>query len=35
MKKKYILKNHKNSEEGARKIKNHRQFKNKNMWRLF
>jgi hypothetical protein len=31
---KYRLKNHKNSKEGARKRKNHKQFKNKDRWRL-
>jgi hypothetical protein len=31
---KYKLKNHKNSKEGARKIQNHKQFKNKDRWRL-
>jgi hypothetical protein len=31
---KYRLKNHKNSKEGARKRANHRQLRNRNMWKL-
>jgi hypothetical protein len=32
---KYRQKNHRTLEEGVRKSKNHRKFKNKNNWKLF